>query len=621
MSGNYDEIRIRNNYTLVEAFKPTSNFVYFARSLTKGRRFCVSVGKVLNERSSDFSFIVGFTTCTPGSIARNPCHLTDHCTPTGCGGHSEQVKIFKANRIGALVVFERHRNREIYFAIDNSMPIHIQFDNNSSDHLARHEQLTPYIQLSGNVLLLTTEKDSIRKLNIDTAIAMCGQRNQSMAIATTFLPKIHNRLTNPHNILPVPEQAHQAFVALSDVDDIKFIKLRYPENDVKVSINQKAILRKNEEGERFYFYFDKTLKASAEVTVQVTKIYNVYKYFSSFEFGLMTYSSDDIKMNEEEFLSENVRRPSHRLKINRDAKVNDKFTFTRIGDGAIEVRKNNVVERVCKMDSKYQGIQNLLPFVILNGSVSGMIIINGTSGAVMEFGQMYEFPPIEFKMTANVTLTNQTLLTWNQNSKDGVIINAKYFDTALKFIIREVQTSTNSHSMTFGLINSSSIGFKTPREVSTCLDFKADNLIQSPALGLQFSLYKTPYGKVTLKCNDDLTCLFMVDPSQCYYPVFILDGSVVAIELLPNSIKKTITYMPSSSTVSSRTQFQSTAPTNDCKICMDRTINSVFVPCGHRFACYDCGKEWMENGNVAYGSNVSCPVCRKKIDTLIQTFD
>lgn len=609
MSGSCEKIRIRQNYTLVEAIEPTSNFVYFARSLTHGKRFCVSVGKLVNERSSDFSFIVGFTTCTPGTILSNLCHLTEQCTPIGCGGYSERVKVFKANRIKAKVTFERQNNGEIYFAIDSAMPIRIQFDRKSSHSLVTQEQLTPYIQLSGNVLSLTTETDNIRKLNIESAIAV---RGGPLGVATAFGPPTHKSCIKS-----------QIFVTSSDVDDMKFIELCYPENDVKVTINRKAILRKNEKGERFFFYLHKILDSKTQLTVQVTKIYNANKYSSGFEFGLTTSGPDEIKTNEGEFLVENVRRASHRLKINRDAKVNDKFTFTRTGNGAIEVRKNGVVEKVSKMDSSYHRTQNLLPFLILNGTVSGIIITNNeTSDRVMEFDQMYEWPSVEFKTTANIALTNQTLFTLSQNGKDGVIINAKSFDTVLKFIIREVRTSSNSDSMAFGLINSAGIGFKTPREASKCLDWKNDNLIQSPALGLKFSLYKTPYGKVTLKYDDGQSegkTLFMVDPSLCYYPVLILNGTVVAIELLPNPSKKTVKYVSSTST--SQPQ-QVTAPTTDCKICMDRTINSVFVPCGHRFACYDCGKEWMQNGNVAYnGSNVGCPVCRKKIDNIIQTFD
>lgn len=624
MSGNCEQIRIRRNYTLIEASEPSSNFVYFARSLTYGKSFCVSVGKLVDEVSSDFSFVVGFTTCSPGSILNeNFRHLNEQCTPTGCGGHSQQVKIFNASVIGAKVTFERQANGEIYFAIDSAMPIRIQFDKNSCvKSLVRHEQLTPYIQLSGNVATLKTETNNFRKLNIVSALAV--RRGQPLGTATAFGPRQH-----VSRILPttLPGQAHQAFVASSDFDT-KFVELIYPENDVKLSVNRMAVLRKNENGERFVYYLNKELKLNTEVTFQVTKIYNADKYTNGFGFGITTASANLIKICETEFVVDPKISPysSHTVEIDRDIKLNDKFTFKRSGLGSIEMIKNGVIQRVATINRKFQQSEHLLPFVKLNGTVSGIIISNATSDAVnMEFDQIYVFPPAEFKTTQNITITNQNLLSWStQSGKDGVIVNAKPFDKVLKFIIRDVRVSNNSHSLTFGLINSANVGFSTPREISSRLDEQHDNLIQSPALGLKFSLYKTPYGKVTLKyddCDSDPIKLFMVDPAQRYYPVVILNGSVVAIELLPNANKKIVKYMPTKSTSQPQPQLPPPSPTNDCKICMDHPINSVFVPCGHRFACYDCAKEWMNNGNTQYNSNLNCPVCRKKISNLVQTFD
>lgn len=574
------------------------------------------VTKVLTEHCTDFSFIIGFTTCLPGS----PHNSNEQCSPAECGGHSQQVKIFNANKIGSRITVERQANGEIYFAIDSSMPIRIQFDRSSCDvNMVDENRLTPYIQMSGNVLAMSSVMTNIRKLNIDTAIAV---RNAPLATATAFGPPVHKRHTKSQ-ILPAIEsgQAHQAFVAASDIDT-KFIELNYPENDVKLTVNRMAVLRKNDRGERFVFYLDKMLNVDSDVTIQVTKTYNADKYSFDFEFGVTAIPSGRVKMFESAFLtdSKTIRLASHCIKINRDAKVNDKFRFTRTAAGIVEVRQNDVVRTISKMNEGAAIVRtkNLQPFVILNGRVSGIIITNGTS---IEFSQTYDFPPIEFKTTKNVQLSNQTLLTWNANAKDGIIINAKPFDSILKFIIRDVRTTNNSHTMTFGVINSASIGFKTPREISTCLDFRYDNLL-APALGMKFSLYKSPNGKVTLKFdNGESNSLFSVDSSKCYYPVFILNGSVLAIELLPNPSKTTVKCSTGSTTETTTRSLPYNSSNNDCKVCMDRPIDSVFVPCGHRFACYDCGKKWMENGNEIYGSNRNCPVCRKRADSLLQTFD
>lgn len=618
MSGNCEQIRIRQNYTMIEATEPTSNLIYFARCLTFGKSFCVSVDKIL-ERNSDFSFIVGFTTCSPGTILNESVrHSTEQCIPTGCGGHSQQVKIFNANVSRAKVTFERQANGEIYFAIDSSMPIHIQFDSNScAINLAKHEQLTPYIQLCGSVLSLKSET-SFRKLNIESAMAV--RRRQPLRTATAFGPRPPRS-----QILPPTdyEQAHQAFVASSSLDTI-FIPLRYPENDIKLSVNRMAVLRKNKNGERYAFYFDKELKCNSEVTFQVTKLYHADKYDCGFECGVTTSCSETVQSLERQFIIRS-EISHYSVKINRDLKLNDKFTFKRGADGFIQVMKNGIAQSPFMINREYQETESLLAFVILNGTASGIIITNSTNKAEkLEFGEIYAWPPTDFKTTENVTMVNQTLLSWcTESSETGVIVNAKPFDTVLKFIIREVQTSLNVHSLTFGLIHSTNIGFATPREIATRLDIHHDNLIQSPALGLKFSLYRTPYGKVTLKYDDgqsDPINLFLVEPSQCYYPVLILNGSVVAIELLPNTSKKIVKRVSNLPTVTT-TRPQLPLPTNECKICFDRPINSVFFPCGHRFACLDCARDWMSKGNLAYGGNLRCPVCRNMINELLQTYD
>jgi len=46
-----------------------------------------------------------------------------------------------------------------------------------------------------------------------------------------------------------------------------------------------------------------------------------------------------------------------------------------------------------------------------------------------------------------------------------------------------------------------------------------------------------------------------------------------------------------------------------CKVCMDREMNVVFLPCGHFVACVDCASV-MDN----------CPVCRTKIKGNVKTY-
>ena len=47
-----------------------------------------------------------------------------------------------------------------------------------------------------------------------------------------------------------------------------------------------------------------------------------------------------------------------------------------------------------------------------------------------------------------------------------------------------------------------------------------------------------------------------------------------------------------------------------CSICMDRTIDSAFIPCGHQAACVECARRL----------GGPCPICREPIADVLQTF-
>ena len=49
-----------------------------------------------------------------------------------------------------------------------------------------------------------------------------------------------------------------------------------------------------------------------------------------------------------------------------------------------------------------------------------------------------------------------------------------------------------------------------------------------------------------------------------------------------------------------------------CSICLDRTLDSAFIPCGHQAACIDCARRLHASG--------TCPICREPIADVLQTF-
>jgi len=50
---------------------------------------------------------------------------------------------------------------------------------------------------------------------------------------------------------------------------------------------------------------------------------------------------------------------------------------------------------------------------------------------------------------------------------------------------------------------------------------------------------------------------------------------------------------------------------NECTICMDSAVETVFVPCGHMVACSACGEQFKKK---------ACPICRKKVKQVVRAF-
>merc|ERR1719242_865007 len=48
-----------------------------------------------------------------------------------------------------------------------------------------------------------------------------------------------------------------------------------------------------------------------------------------------------------------------------------------------------------------------------------------------------------------------------------------------------------------------------------------------------------------------------------------------------------------------------------CGLCMENRINSVMIPCGHQYSCYDC----LVNNQID-----KCPICRKQITQKMRTY-
>ena len=64
---------------------------------------------------------------------------------------------------------------------------------------------------------------------------------------------------------------------------------------------------------------------------------------------------------------------------------------------------------------------------------------------------------------------------------------------------------------------------------------------------------------------------------------------------------------------SAKKSKQTNAPPDKCKICYDRGIDCVFVPCGHLACCLKCGIKCERLSG-------ECPICKEHIALVTQTF-
>jgi hypothetical protein len=56
---------------------------------------------------------------------------------------------------------------------------------------------------------------------------------------------------------------------------------------------------------------------------------------------------------------------------------------------------------------------------------------------------------------------------------------------------------------------------------------------------------------------------------------------------------------------------------NTCKVCCAAPINTVFVPCGHIYACQPCAEQCVRGARAA---DRKCPVCRRGSTKVVVTY-
>ena len=51
------------------------------------------------------------------------------------------------------------------------------------------------------------------------------------------------------------------------------------------------------------------------------------------------------------------------------------------------------------------------------------------------------------------------------------------------------------------------------------------------------------------------------------------------------------------------------AKESECKVCFERNMDAVFIPCGHVAACFPCASKMTQ-----------CPICRSDVDRVVRLY-
>jgi len=97
------------------------------------------------------------------------------------------------------------------------------------------------------------------------------------------------------------------------------------------------------------------------------------------------------------------------------------------------------------------------------------------------------------------------------------------------------------------------------------------------------------------------------------------------LEPSPKKQKTEESPTTTTTTTTSSNHTTSTTPTTittsaesskECKICMDKQIDTVLLKCGHLCVCHECANELTKKGS----SNNKCPICQQKTTSVNKVF-
>ena len=195
---------------------------------------------------------------------------------------------------------------------------------------------------------------------------------------------------------------------------------------------------------------------------------------------------------------------------------------------------------------------------------------------------------------------------WIRRESDRGFLMALKMSTmkVMSFFIKRLSPETSPHTMTIGLVDSSSFDCQLFPFFQT--DHIFEDRIQLPTVDMRVDT-EIVEALFTIKTNGTVVSSAAVDNNAIYYPFLLLNGSILDIRFTDTPpLTEPLVTIPK------------IFPTDDdqkyiCSVCMAEPIGAVFDPCGHGKVCFECAIEVKNNDG-------HCPVCRESIRRVMKLF-
>ena len=312
--------------------------------------------------------------------------------------------------------------------------------------------------------------------------------------------------------------------------------------------------------------------------------------------------------------------------------------------------------------SVFQGFRDVHPFLDFNGTVTGIRIVAEVTPVTPQETRpvraLYDIPgqPIDVSpgswrfnpdfisvegegIERRVTTGNPTFIfnrtPFQVNNTVTFIVSEVDDDEIIDGNGNENEGGAGLPSLTFGVTTlqpDNIIIDALPSDANELLSrryhgnwFVFPDLIPAPVSSGRLLSLKRNLNGITLKSGPrNIRNIIPMDSTKIVYPFFLLSGKVRKINVISEtqsslaSLSSLLNTLPediSSNDQSERSVSESLADSRTCVICLTGELSHAVLPCLHVVYCESCAETVQGNG-----SEMSCPICRGRVDSIRQLY-